>query len=181
MPTLVPTEIETKRCILRQYVYGDEQEIYQLIRNNQDRLKEVLLSWDYNFKNIEDVKKYITTVRAGFMLNNIYRYGIWLKEPNTLIGEKILFNIDNKTRSIEEGSFIDKKYEGKFILLEVGKACRKLIFSQLKFNAVVAKVIKGNKHSSFFLNRLEYNIINEDSGNLTFVYTSKQYFNSNSV
>lgn len=135
--------IQTDRLTLRKFSEADADEL-MAIRSNEsvntfiDRQPPA---------NMEDVKAFIAKIENGIANNELFYWGITLKEDNMLIGTICLFKISIENKSAEIGYELLPAFQGKGIMKEAIAAIINFAFNEVKFKLLTALIKPENKRS----------------------------------
>jgi len=167
--------IESNRLLLRPFDYGDEKDILKMLENDRERLKDVLDKKIYEAKTVPDIKDYITEVKTGWKLANLFVWGIWLKPSLRLIGQRYLFNIDWQKKRVEGGGFIIYEFEGQLIPKEAAELCVDYAFNTLKVEEILTSCKVNNLASIFGIERSGYDRTMERKGIIFYRLSLEKY------
>lgn len=142
-------KVETERLILRRFKEDDVKAIYETWLSDPEVSKYMI--WNYQ-EDIEDTKKWLQKCIEKYKNDNIYNWGIELKETNNLVGSISANKSENDEECYEIGYTIGRRYWGngyatealkkvtEYLIKEVG--IRKFLCRYAKENIASKKVIK---------------------------------------
>ena len=108
MKPLGTQPIETERLILRRFVEGDAQAMFENWASSLDNLTYV--TWDPH-PNVDFTKNSIRTWVASYDNPNYYKWAISLKEnPEYVIGDISLVSVDEENSSCEIGGSVECRF-----------------------------------------------------------------------
>ncbi len=131
--------LETDQLLLRPYAAGDEAEILRLLTHNREHLRFVLSDWVYAIRTEAEAGMFIKKMRAGWLLKNLFTFGVWWKADGALVGEVVLFNVDRALRQAEVGYYVIEAYAGRGIASRAVAAVLAYAHQQAGIRRVVAR------------------------------------------
>ncbi|MED4532379.1 GNAT family protein [Metabacillus fastidiosus] len=137
---------------LRLIEKNDEENIFSLINNSRDYLRQ-WLSWVDNTRKLEDTKEFIKICLKGITENkNMTSVILFQGQIVGLVGYEI--NWSNKTACI--GYWLGEEFQKNRIMNRVVKALTNYVFTNLNLNKVEIRVAEGNKRSRNIPEKLGY-------------------------
>jgi [ribosomal protein S5]-alanine N-acetyltransferase len=134
--------IETKRLLLREFLYSDAEALFEMDRNPV--VHQYL--WNKPLTDIEEVHNYIKLVRQQYLYNNIGRFVMVLKETNEVIGwAGLKFNterVNNKIHFYDIGYRLNQNFWGKGYASEASFA-----WLDYGFNVMNIKLMEAAAHT----------------------------------
>lgn len=128
-------KIETQRLILREFVVGDAQDMFNNWGNDKDVCK--YLSWEPHV-DISNTKALLEEWVSAYTDMNTYNWAIELKETGEVIGTISTVKVNFKDSSCEIAYTIGKNYWTKGITTEAVKAVLHFFFVEIGFNRIEA-------------------------------------------
>lgn len=138
--------LETDRLVLREIRIDDAETIYNYLSDS-----EVIKYLEGSTDSIEEAKGYISWISEGYEKRTDIRWGIELKENNTLIGDCGLGHINEPKIPTELGFMLSKKYWNKGYMSEVLKAILEYGFEELGLHRIQGWTHSDNIISSRLL------------------------------
>ncbi len=124
--------LETKRLILRKFKISDAKDMY----NNWASDKKVHEYLTYEpHSNIEKTEEIIKSWIENYN-SNCYRWAIFYKENNQVIGSIKAAKIDEDIEMANIGYYISRKYWNKGITSEAFERIIKFFFEEVKLNRI---------------------------------------------
>ena len=137
--------LQTKRLILRRFVESDAEAMFQNWASSAENLTHV--TWDPN-PDVEVTRNSIRNWVASYTNPNYYKWAICLKEnPEQVIGDISIVEIDEIDSSCEIGYILGKNYWGRGMMTEALKAVLDFCFTQADFQKVRARYASLNPAS----------------------------------
>ena len=127
--------IITKRLKLRRYELDDAYDMFKNWAADNEVTK--FLSWKPH-DNIDVTKEFVVQSISKYN-NNIYYWGIELKEIGEIIGDISIVRLEEAHLSCEIGYCMSRKYWGNGIMTEALKAVIDYLFAEVGFNRIAAK------------------------------------------
>jgi len=147
----LPT-INTNRLTLRSITSDDVNDFFTVYSN-----PEVMRYWStLPLLNREAAAKQISEIDEGFKRHELLKWGIALRDGDTLIGSVTLFHPDFTHRRAEIGYAIGRAYWGKGYMNETLTAVINYAFDVLEFHRIEADVDPRNAASIRALERLGF-------------------------
>ena len=147
----LPT-IDTNRLTLRSITADDVDDFFTVYSN-----PEVMRYWStLPLLNREAAAKQISEIDEGFKRHELLKWGIALRDGDTLIGSVTLFHPDFTHRRAEIGYAIGRAYWGKGYMNETLTAVINYAFDVLEFHRIEADVDPRNAASIRALERLGF-------------------------
>lgn len=144
--------LQTKRCILK---FPKDISVDEIVSKIDDEDTVRYLSSIPSIKYSEnDAKNFIEFLNKTEYSNNCLELGIYI--DNEFVGMCSLEEMDANKHSAELGYWLCKKYARKGIMSECADAICKYAKENLEITTVKAFVIKGNKKSSYLLEKLGF-------------------------
>jgi len=120
MQALGTQPIETERLILRRFVEGDAQAMFDNWASRSENLTYV--TWNPHL-NVEQTRNSIGNWVAFYDNPNYYKWAICLKDnPDYVIGDISLVSVDEENSSCEIGYILGMDYWGRGLMTEALKA-----------------------------------------------------------
>lgn len=129
-------KIDTNRLLLRKFKVSDVEEVFKNWANDEEVTR--YLTWKPH-GNLNVTKVLLNQWILDYEISNTYNWAIELKNTGDVIGGIGIVNIDEENLSCEIGYCLSKKYWGLGIMSEALKSVINYLFSQVKFNRIVAK------------------------------------------
>ncbi len=144
--------IQTNRLILKEIKIEDAEQIYKLFSD-----KELLKYTDNDIhKTIKDTKELIGIYQKEQKTGKSFRWAIWLKKTNNIIGILSIYHINRKHKFATIGSFLDRNYQKNGFMPEARLATINYAFNKLKLNRLEAQVFVKNMYSIKMLEKLGF-------------------------
>jgi len=138
--------IETERLILRRFVEGDAQAMFDNWASRSENLTYV--TWNPHL-NVEQTRNSIGNWVAFYDNPNYYKWAICLKEnPEQVIGDISIIEMNEDDSSCEIGYVLGKNYWSRGLMTEALKAVLDFCFTQAGFQEVKARYVSLNPASS---------------------------------
>ena len=137
---------------LRQLMLDEADQLYRLVDNNREYLKE-WLPWVEGTQGSEDSKKFISETLEKREDGNEYGYGIFV--DGKLEGHTSLMHIRDGGEP-EIGCWIDETMSGQGISTKVGQALTEFGFNILGFERMIIKADPENRKSISIAKKLGY-------------------------
>lgn len=137
-------EIETKNLMLRKFTIDDADEMFNNWAKDPDNVK--FLSWQAH-KNIEVTKKVLSEWVESYKKDETYRWGIFLKENEQLIGGIDMVLLLGHVDCCEIGYVLSKRYWNQGLMTEALKAVINYLFKEANFNRIQLRHDINNKAS----------------------------------
>lgn len=144
--------LETKRLILRQIKKEDARNIFFYLSDPEVMKHYGLLP----FERVEDAQNEIEWYQSIQDNQTGRRWGITLKNEDTVIGSCGYFNHKLQHRRAEIGYELSREYWGKGIASEAVQAVLNYGFEQMKLHRVEALIEPPNKASLKLVERLGF-------------------------
>ena len=138
-------ELETDRLNLKKVKIDDTNILWDKFFCNYEEYKF------YKFEKIKDYKEYeqiVINQINNYEKGNYYRWNIFIKETNELIGSINLHHYDVNDNNIKIGYFIFKEYRNKGYATECVLKVIDFAFDTLKVHRITAGTIEGNEFSN---------------------------------
>lgn len=124
-------QLETKRLILREYMFDDFDDLYEIVSD-----RETMKHYPKPF----DEEKTRNWIQWNVENYSIFGFGLWavvLKENGKMIGDcgVTMQTINGKIKP-EIGYHIHKDYQNKGYATEAAKKCKEFIFENTTFNRI---------------------------------------------
>lgn len=142
--------LESERLILRKLKIDDATNMYNNWASDNEVSK--YLPWNTH-KNIEETKKILNMWIAEYKEDNIYNWGIEVKNNSELIGTITVMHIDERCQIAEIGYCIGKNYWGKGYINEANDIVIKYLFDEIGINRIQAKHHLNNVNSGKVLEK----------------------------
>lgn len=136
--------LETNRLILRKFKIEDAEEAFTSWTSDPEVTE--FLKWSPH-PNVEYTKEIISKWITDYEDNKCYHWTIVLKEINKPIGAIAVGILNEDTKSANLGYCMGKKWWGKEIMPEAGRALIKYLFEEVGFNRIAAVQAATNPKS----------------------------------
>jgi ribosomal-protein-alanine N-acetyltransferase len=127
-------ELCTKRLKLRKYTLSDAAYMYRNYADDERVTK--FLSWK-PYKNIEDIKTFLSERINEYASKNVYHWAIEIK--NEIIGSISVISIDEKNCNCEIGYCIGFDYWNQGITGEALSTIMNFLFNEVGMHRITAK------------------------------------------
>lgn len=144
--------LTTNRLTLRELSYSDEQEIYEL---RKDEEVNRFLARE-KAKSIEDARKFITIILQNIRNNESILWAINKKGDSKLIGSVVYYNISKKDSRAEIGYELSPAWQGMGIMREALETVIHFGFDQLGFETIEAWPTEENTRSILLLEKFNF-------------------------
>lgn len=144
--------LTTERLVLRSLRFEDENEIYELRRNeevNRFLARE-------KARTIEDARKFIASILKRVFDNESILWSINLKGDDRLIGSVVLYNISIKDSRGEIGYELHPANQGMGIMQEALATVIQFGFEELGFETIEAWPTEDNIRSILLLEKFHF-------------------------
>ncbi|MFW9906153.1 MAG: GNAT family N-acetyltransferase [Candidatus Thorarchaeota archaeon] len=141
----LPSELNTKRLILRPYQVGDGLSFLEMLNRNREYLGELLGPITESNK-LDDIEIYIRKLAADWIIRNRFVLSFWEKDSSKYLGHIWIEPLDWRIPNFEIGWFIDAEYQGKGLTTEAAKAAITFIFKNLRAEKITVKVREYGPH-----------------------------------
>ncbi|WP_379966376.1 GNAT family N-acetyltransferase [Ectobacillus sp. sgz5001026] len=150
--------LETERCLLREIISSDEQQIFEYFSDPQ-----VLQYYGLEpFTRREQAEQFIMQMQTGIKSGSILRWGIEKKDNHSLIGTIGFHNWSKSHHRAEIGYELNHKEWNKGFMTEVLATIIPYGFGHLALNRIGAVVRKENVFSRRVLEKFGF----REEGNL---------------
>ncbi|WP_142827542.1 GNAT family N-acetyltransferase [Planococcus soli] len=129
----VPTELKTKRLLLRMPMPGDGKIVNEAIHASLDDLKP-WLGFAQEEPSPQDTEINQLESHLSFMKKEVLRYLVFDKETGSFIGSTGFHSIEWDVPKMEIGYWLDSRMTGKGYMAEAVSALTELAFATLKCN-----------------------------------------------
>ena len=137
--------LQTERLILRRFVESDAEAMFQNWASSDENLTYV--TWDPH-SNVEITQNSIRNWVASYTNPNYYKWAICPKEnPEQVIGDISIVEMDENDSSCEIGYVLGKKYWGHGMMTEALKTVLDFCSTQAGFQKVKARYASLNPAS----------------------------------
>jgi len=137
--------LQTERLTLRRFVESDAEAMFQNWASSAENLTYV--TWDPH-PDVDVTRNSIRNWIASYANPNYYKWAICLKEnPEQVIGDISIVEMDENDSSCEIGYVLGKKYWGHGMMTEALKAVLDFCFTQAGFQEVKARYASLNPAS----------------------------------
>ena len=137
--------LESKRLLLRHLTLNDAQTMYSNWGSDPEVSK--YLTWPVH-TSVEDSKELLNLWVPQYEKDDFYYWGIILKENGDMpIGGISVCNLDDRTKMVEIGYCIGRKWWGQSITTEAFKLIIPYFFDEIKVNRIMAKHDTNNPAS----------------------------------
>jgi len=143
---------------LRQLMLDEADQLYRLVDNNREYLKE-WLPWVEGTQSSEDSKKFISETLEKREDGNEYGYGIFV--DGKLEGHTSLMHIRDGGEP-EIGYWIDETMSGQGISTKAGRALTEFGFNTLGLGKIIIKADPKNIGSNKIAEKLGYKLIHQE-------------------
>lgn len=128
--------IETNRLLLRKFKKDDVKQIFETWLSDSDVAKYMV--WNAH-NDMEETNKWLEKCIYKYNNNQIYNWGIELKENNKLIGSISANTYDNNNECYEIGYTIGKKYWNNGYATEALKSTIKFLNKEVKISKFICR------------------------------------------
>jgi ribosomal-protein-alanine N-acetyltransferase len=132
--------IETSRLVLRDIKPSDAKNLFSFM-SDAETLKNNLM---IPHKKIEETDKFITTLKKQYVKKREIRWGITLKESDTIIGTIGYFNFYPQDFQAEIGVILGKQHWRGGIMTEALMAALTFGFKKMAFNRITIFILPTN-------------------------------------
>lgn len=152
---------ETEHLKVRKFRMEDAPCLYK------NHLEEEVKKWIPNesYADMEETQDainfYVDCVNGGHLP---YVLAVELKETGELIGDTGVNEVEGKTKEVEIGYGICKKYSGKGYATELVNAMTEFVVSTFKIHVLYGRVMRGNDASVRVLEKNGYIFVDEEFG-----------------
>ena len=144
MNDLGTVTLETERLILRRITKADAEEAFKNWTNDPETAKFV--TWDPH-GTIEVTKELFTKWEEEYSLKHKYRWVVYVKELDTIIGTIDIVNQSNKQKTCEIGYCYGSKFWGKGYGTEALTKVLAFLLNEVGFEVVEARHLITNPAS----------------------------------
>ena len=145
MKALGTQTIETERLILRRFVEGDAQAMFDNWASRSENLTYV--TWN-PYLNVEQTRNSIGNWVKSYDDSDYYKWAICLKENSDhVIGDISLVSVDETNSSCEIGYILGQDYWGRGLMTEALKAVLSYCLDKIGFERVDACYVSLNPAS----------------------------------
>lgn len=144
--------IETPRLILRELRREDADAVFRIF-SDQEVMKYMNMDM---FTSIEDAQALIERQRHRFEQKERFRWGIALKESDTIIGTGGYVAWNQMWYNAELGYDLARSYWGQGIMTEAVQAMIQFGFERMGLNRIEAEVLPANSASIRLLLKLGF-------------------------
>lgn len=128
----IPTEFSSARLHLRRYQPEQDSAVYfQMLRANQDHLREFMPPMMEAVQNEADAENVLSQLVGEWQSRKLFIFGIWEKGSERFVGEAYLANPDWQVPCIELGYFVTKDNTGRGYAIEAAQATIQYAFERL--------------------------------------------------
>lgn len=156
--------IKTSNLNLCPINLNDLSELFKL-RSNDEVVKFVEKEVD---KGIAHTKHFIQKIELGIQKDEVYYWGIHLKNKPQLIGTICLWNFNSHRLVAEIGFELHPDFHNKGIMFEASQAVIKFGFKKLQLKIISAHTNKLNEPSLKLLQKLNFKLSSTENKNLIF-------------
>lgn len=142
--------LETPRLLLRKPVAEDADGVFDY--SSDERVTE-FLSWG-PAESLEDTRSFLDEVSKKIEANELFDWGLVLKETGEFIGTCGFVSIDSNNRSGEIGYLLSRKYWNRGIMTEALSRIIEFGFENLGLNRIEAKCDTDNIGSEKVLQKV---------------------------
>ena len=146
----------SESLIIRTLEKSDANELFEVVNNNRNHLREWLPWLDYNTK-VTDSEEFIEITEKQFKKDQSFQCGVFYN--NSLVGMCGFHPINYGNNSVTIGYWLAKGHEGKGIITKCSEFFINYAFQELKLNKVCIPVTEKNLKSRAVAERL--GLINE--------------------
>lgn len=144
MNDLGTVTLETERLILRRLTKDDAEEAFENWTNDPETAKFV--TWDPH-GTVEVTEKLFTMWEEEYSLKHKYRWVVYVKELDTIIGTIDIVNQSNKQKTCEIGYCYGSKFWGKGYGTEALRKVLDFLLNEVGFELVEARHLITNPAS----------------------------------
>lgn len=151
----IPSEIVSKRIIVRPYRAGDGAALHEAITASREHLKPTM-PWAHREDTPEQTEALVRRFDANWRLREDMTCGIWRREDGRYLGGSGLHRIDWHVRRFEIGYWIRADEEGKGYVTEAASLLCDLCFGLLEAARVFIRCDAKNHRSAAVPRRLGF-------------------------
>lgn len=137
-------EINTSRLILKKVTDLDAKDLYENIYNNFEWFKYY---YQLEFKDYLDYATLVSKYKGWYANGNHFRWGIYLKSENKIIGLVQIHSKDNLNSKCKLGYIIGYNYCHKGYTKEALIKVIDFAFNKLSYHKIEAEIVSDNKSS----------------------------------
>lgn len=156
MNLIPPFTLEGERIVLKARSNDQAQEVYNLIDQNREHLKQ-WMPWEETTRSVEDSEKYIEFTVNAWNAGSMFDYSIYLKSNQKLIGSFGLHNINRSKKTCHFGFWIDKNCQGQGLVSEA-LAVGEKVARELGFHRLILTCDRLNERSQRVALRSDYKL-----------------------
>ncbi|MGE9755051.1 GNAT family N-acetyltransferase [Bacillus inaquosorum] len=143
----VPLQLETERLILRApHQTGDGKVVNQAIRDSFNELK-AWLPFTQELPTVEETEINLRNAHINFLKRESFRFLIFDKDSNNLIGITNLQRIDWAIPKCEIGYWVNTKFSGNGYMTEAVKKLANFGLNNIKFRRIEIRCESTNLKS----------------------------------
>ena len=153
--------LETEHLKIRTFKIEDAKRLYEI------HLDEAVKKWIPNesYQDENEAREAISFFMDCVNRRQLpYVLAVESKETGELIGDAGINEVEGKPGEVEIGFVICREYRRKGYATELVKAMTAFAVSAFRFNALYARVIKGNDASVHVLEKNGYRFVTEECG-----------------
>lgn len=165
-------QIELENVILRQFSADDAQDMFNNYCNDEEVTKYV--TWGTHGK-VENTKAYLESFLPNYNQEDYYHWAIVERETNQVIGAIGQVENNTKTKEIELGWVISKKFWSKGIMSACAKQVVKFLFDR-GYEKVFAKFDAKNPASGKVMQKIGMSYLKVEEGEKVETYKEGTQF-----
>lgn len=136
--------IDTPNLILRKITNDDAKDLYENIYNNFDWYKYY---YPLEFKDCLECSNIISKYKELYSKGNHFRWGIYLKDEDKMIGIVQIHTKDELNSKCKLGYIISYNYNNKGYMKEALSKVIDFTFNKLSYHKIEAEIVSINKNS----------------------------------
>ena len=134
-------ELETERLLLRKIQEKDAKDLYQNIYNNFEWYK---FCSQREFNSVYDYASTLVMYAYYYSKGNHFRWGIVEKETDKMIGEVVLYHIDEENKKCELGYILSYNHQKQGFATEAVSKIINFAFDKLNFHKIQSQIVSQN-------------------------------------
>jgi RimJ/RimL family protein N-acetyltransferase len=145
---MLPSKIETSRCILRSYRPGDGPMYYEVGRRNYEHLGRYESGNPVRYlKDEEDAERVVRELAAAYAGGKSYFLGVFAKESGEFVAQVYVGLSNPDLPEYEVGYFADLGFQGQGYVSEAVAGVIRSIFAALKAERIRLECDDTNRRS----------------------------------
>lgn len=152
----IDTALITARTVTRRFREGEGQAFYNLVKTNEERLRDYF-PLILNANNSPEASEFFIRQKlAAWLEQKEFAFGIWHQEDQKLIGYIVLKNIEWSIPMAEVVYFIDADYTEKRLATEAMQAVVKFAFQEVQLQKLFVYTPPDNTASRRLLMKMGF-------------------------